>query len=357
MRTIKVGIIGAGRIGKIHADNLLRMPQVDVIAVSDKFAGPELEAWASARGIAQTSNDTEAIIANTAIDAVFICSSTDSHVPLIQAAAKAGKHIFCEKPISMDVNQTGEALEAVRQAGVSLQIGFNRRFDHNFKRLREHVQQGTIGEPHIVKITSRDPSPPHPDYIKVSGGIFMDMTIHDFDMARFITGSEVDEVYAQGGVLIDPVFAEHGDLDTAIVMLRFRNGALGVIDNSRQAAYGYDQRVEVFGSKGNAAVTNDHPNTAEISTADGIMRDKPLHFFLERYNGAYAEETRQFIDCLLYGKPLPVDGNDGLQAERIALAAKLSSQLRRPVKIGELAELQKETVGNDFGLGQIATGR
>jgi len=341
MNTIKIGIIGAGRIGKIHADNLLRMKQAEVVAVSDLFAGPELEAWAAERGIGQVVKDSSLIMANPDIDAVFICSSTDTHVPLIKQAAQAGKHIFCEKPVSMDVKQTEEALEAVRAAGVKLQIGFNRRFDHNFKRVREHVQAGSIGQPHIVKITSRDPNPPHPDYIKVSGGIFMDMMIHDFDMARYVSGSEVEEVYAQGNVLINPVFAEHGDVDTAIVTLKFANGALGVIDNSRQAVYGYDQRVEVFGSKGSVAVTNDHPNTAEISTAEGIVRDKPLHFFLERYQDAYVEETQMFIDSLLHGTPLPVEGNDGLQAERMALAAKLSSRLGRPVKISEIHELEE----------------
>ncbi|GAA3412996.1 inositol 2-dehydrogenase [Paenibacillus hodogayensis] len=344
MKTIRIGIIGAGRIGKIHADNLLRLPQTEIVAISDLFAGPELEAWAAARGIRHTTKQTNEIIANPDIDAVFICSSTDTHVPLIIQAAQAGKHIFCEKPVSMDIVQTAEAIEAVRQARVKLQIGFNRRFDHNFKRVRELVQNGTVGSPHIVKITSRDPNPPHPDYVKVSGGIFMDMMIHDFDMARFVTGSEVEEVFAQGGVLIDPVFADHGDVDTAIVTLRFSNGALGVIDNSRKAVYGYDQRVEVFGSKGSVAIHNDHPNTAEISTAEGIMRDKPMNFFLERYNDAYIEETQQFIESLLEDKPLAVEGNDGLQAEKIALAAKLSSQLNRPVKIGEIPELYNQTL-------------
>jgi myo-inositol 2-dehydrogenase/D-chiro-inositol 1-dehydrogenase len=341
MKKIRIGIIGAGRIGKIHADNLLRLPQVEIVAVSDLFAGPELEVWAEARGIGFVTTDSSLIMANPDIDAVFICSSTDTHVPLIKQAAQAGKHIFCEKPISMDIRQTEEALEAVRQAGVKLQIGFNRRFDHNFKRVREHVQGGMIGAPHIIKITSRDPNPPHPDYIKSSGGIFMDMMIHDFDMARFLSGSEVEEVHAMGNVLIDPVFAEHGDVDTAIVMLRFANGALGVIDNSRQAVYGYDQRVEVFGSKGSTAAANDHPNTAELMTADGVARDKPLYFFLERYNAAYVEETLIFIDSMVNDKPLVVEGNDGLQAERIALAAKLSSQLGRPVKVSEALELLK----------------
>lgn len=339
MNKVRIGIIGAGRIGKIHADNLLRLPGAEIVAISDLFAGPELEAWAAERGIAQVTKNSGELIANPDIDAIFICSSTDTHVPLMKQAAEAGKHIFCEKPVSMSIYQTMEAVQAVRKAGVKLQIGFNRRFDHNFKRVREHVQGGTIGDPHIVKITSRDPSPPHPDYIKVSGGIFMDMMIHDFDMARYVSGSEVVEVYAQGNVLVDPVFDQYGDVDTAIVTLKFANGALGVIDNSRQAVYGYDQRVEVFGSKGAVAVANDHPNTAEISTAEGIQRDKPLHFFLERYNGAYIEETQAFIEAVLYNKPLLVEGNDGLQAELIALAAKLSSQLGQPVKISEVLEL------------------
>jgi myo-inositol 2-dehydrogenase/D-chiro-inositol 1-dehydrogenase len=235
----------------------------------------------------------------------------------------------------MDLRLSEEAVAEARKAGIKLQIGFNRRFDHNFRRVREHVQNGIAGEPHLIKITSRDPSPPHPEYIRASGGLFMDMAIHDFDMARFLSGSEVEEVYAQGGVLVDPVFAEHDDIDTAIVTLRFRSGALGVIDNSRQAVYGYDQRVEVFGSKGSVAATNDYPNTAEVSTVDGIFRDKPLHFFLERYKEAYAEEMRSFVECLLNGAPVPVDGHDGLQAERIAHAAKRSCRLGRPVKIEE----------------------
>jgi myo-inositol 2-dehydrogenase/D-chiro-inositol 1-dehydrogenase len=345
MNKIRVGVIGAGRIGKIHIDNLLRQPKVELVAISDAFAGPELEAWAAARGIGQVTKDSAAIIGHPGIDAVFICSPTDTHVPLIKEAAQAGKHIFCEKPVSMDIAQTIDAIEAVNKAGVKLQIGFNRRFDHNFKRVREHVQGGTIGDPHLIKITSRDPSPPPAEYIRVSGGIFMDMMIHDFDMARYVSGSEVEEVYAQGAVLVDPVFAEYGDVDTAVVTLRFASGALGVIDNSRKAAYGYDQRVEVFGSKGSVAVTNDHPNTAEVSTAEGIVRDKPLHFFLERYNGAYVEETELFIDCLASGQPLPVDGNDGYQAERIALAAKLSGKLGRPVKISEAISLAQAAAG------------
>lgn len=333
---VRIGIIGAGRIGKIHADNLLRNSHAEIVGISDLYAGPELESWAAGRGIPFVTTDSGKLLAMSDVDAVLICSSTDTHVPLMEQAARAGKHIFCEKPVSMDLAQTRSVVEAVRQSGVKLQIGFNRRFDHNFRRVREHVQSGAIGDPHIVKITSRDPSPPPAEYIRVSGGIFMDMMIHDFDMARYLTGSEVEEVYAQGNVLIHPVFAEHGDVDTAIVTLTFSNGAIGVIDNSRQAAYGYDQRVEVFGSLGSVAAANDHPNTAEISTAAGLMRDKPLHFFLERYNEAYVQETALFIDAILNDVPVLVDGHDAVQAERIALAARMSMQQGRPVKLSEV---------------------
>lgn len=336
MKKIRIGIIGAGRIGKIHADNLLRHPQAEIAAIGDLFAGDELNEWAKQRGIPVVTRNSDDIIGDPSIDAVFICSSTDTHVPLIKQAAGQGKHIFCEKPVSMDIRQTEEALEAVRLAGVKLQVGFNRRFDHNYRRIREHVNAGAIGDVQLVKITSRDPAPPSEEYIGSSGGMFMDMMIHDFDMARYLSGLEVEEVYAQGGVLIDPVFGKHGDVDTAIVTLRFAGGAFGVIDCSRKASYGYDQRAEVFGSKGSAATANDHPNTAVLSTAEGIWSDKPLYFFLERYEAAYRDEIERFVDCLVRGEALPVDGRDGAAAEKIALAAKLSLQRNRPVKLSEI---------------------
>lgn len=339
MGNVNIGIIGAGRIGKIHAENMMRHPNANVYAISDPYVNDALREWASATGIGVVSAECEEWINDPQIDAVFICSPTDTHVPLIKKAAAAGKHIFCEKPISMSVAQTKEALEAVQQAGVKLQIGFNRRFDHNFRRVRELIIAGQIGDPHIVKITSRDPNPPSEEYIRSSGGIFMDMMIHDFDMARFVSGCEAEEVHAYGSVLVDPIFASCDDVDTAIVTIRFTNGAIAVIDNSRKAVYGYDQRVEVFGSGGSVAIANDYPNTAEVHTAEGIRRDKPLHFFLERYNDAYMDETKQFIDSIVEHKAVPVDGNDGLQAELMALAAKWSLRLGRPVKLSEVLEL------------------
>lgn len=336
MEKVNIGIIGGGRIGKIHVDHVRSLPFVEIVGIADLFGGEALASWCHERGIIYYPSNGEELISNPDIDAICICSPTDTHAFLIRKAALAGKHIFCEKPISQDLIETQEALEEVKRANVKFQVGFNRRFDHNFLRLREHIQQGTIGEPHIIKITSRDPNPPNPDYIRSSGGIYMDMMIHDFDMARYVSGSEVESVYAKGNVLIDPMIGACGDVDTAIVMLHFANGALGVIDNSRKAVYGYDQRVEVFGSKGSVAVTNDYPNTAVISTEEGIISDKPLHFFLERYEKAYELEVRMFIESIIQDTPVAVDGYDGLQAERIAYAAKLSARLDRPVRLDEI---------------------
>jgi myo-inositol 2-dehydrogenase/D-chiro-inositol 1-dehydrogenase len=255
---------------------------------------------------------------------------------MIIAAAKAGKHIFCEKPIDFNIEKIMQALNSVEAAGVKLQIGFNRRFDHNFKKVRELVESGKVGDVHIVKITSRDPAPPPIEYLKVSGGIFLDMTIHDFDMARYLSVSEVEEVYAQGAVLIDPAIGQVGDVDTAIITLKFRNGAMGVIDNSRQAVYGYDQRVEVFGSQGNVAVKNDFPDSAKLSTAQGVISAKPQYFFLERYKMSYVEELKAFVDAVANDREPAVTGNDGLQPVLIGVAALKSLAEKRPVKIEEV---------------------
>jgi len=260
MAGITVGVVGAGRIGRIHAENIRGIPEARLQAVADVAADDALAAWARGLGVGRVARDPREIMDDPSIDAVVICSSTDTHADLVVAAAERGKHVFCEKPIDLSVAKVRRALAAVERAGVKLQVGFNRRFDHNFRRARELVQSGALGEPHLVRITSRDPAPPPLAYVKVSGGLFLDMTIHDFDMARYLTGSEVVEVYAQGAVLVDPAIGEAGDVDTAVVTLVFASGALGMIDNSRKAAYGYDQRVEVFGSKGSAACSNDTPS-------------------------------------------------------------------------------------------------
>lgn len=337
-KKIQVGVIGTGRIGKLHTENLVaHFPMVKVKAVADPFID-KARGWAEGLGIPVVTDNYKDIINDAEIDAVLICSSTDTHADISIEAAAAGKHIFCEKPVDLTVAKIKEAVEAVEKAGVKFQVGFNRRFDHNFKKVREVVKDGKIGEVHIVKITSRDPEPPPAEYVKVSGGIFLDMTIHDFDMARYLSGSEVEEVYVNGAVLVDPAIGEAGDIDTAIISLKFENGAIGVIDNSRKAAYGYDQRVEVFGSKGKVLVSNDTDTSAVISTVEGVFSDKPKYFFLERYQESFREEMKEFFEAILENKEPSVAAIDGLKPVLIALAAKKSYLEGRPVTLKEIEE-------------------
>ncbi|MGO8695200.1 MAG: inositol 2-dehydrogenase [Rectinemataceae bacterium] len=335
---ITIGIIGAGRIGKIHAENIAYfMPNAKLAAIADVNMTSAIEAWAKNLGVPKVLKDPAALIADKEIEAVLICSSTATHADFVVKAAQAGKHVFCEKPVDLTVAKVRAALDAVKKANVKLQVGFNRRFDHNFRRVRELVESGAVGTPQIIKITSRDPAPPPATYVAVSGGIFLDMMIHDFDMARYQAGSDVVEVYASGAVLVDEAIGKAGDVDTALVSLRFANGALGVIDNSRKAVYGYDQRVEVFGSKGSAVAENDAPSSVRLSNESGVIGDKPLYFFLERYKEAFITEMRAFFDAVAEGKPCPVTGEDGLQDLLVGLAAKKSLAEGRPVKIAEIA--------------------
>ncbi len=333
---VNVGLIGAGRIGRVHAENLAyRIPEVNLVAVADVFL-EAAQKCAADFGIPTVTQNPEDIFRDESIDAVIICSSTDTHARFIADAARAGKHIFCEKPIALDLPTIDEALQAVAQNGVKLQLGFNRRFDPNFKAARDMVVEGKIGDPHIVHIISRDPAPPPIEYIKVSGGIFLDQTIHDFDMARFLIGSEVEEVYAIGGVRVDPAIGEAGDIDTAVITLRYENGVIGTIDNSRQAVYGYDQRVEVFGSKGAVVVGNRTPHTAVYSSAEGVQSARPLYFFLERYMDAYLAEMRAFVDCIINDTEPPVTGIDGRIPVVMGLAAWKSYREKRPVRLAEI---------------------
>ena len=333
---IRVGVIGAGRIGKIHAENLAtRVPGAVVAAIADidLKAAKEL---ADRLHVENVYSDFNQIINDQSIDAVAICSSTDTHADLIIAAAKSGKYIFCEKPVDHSLEKIDLAIDAVNKAGVQCQIGFNRRFDANFKKLQELVKDGKIGDLHILRVTSRDPAPPPAEYVKKSGGMFLDMTIHDFDMARYLSGSEVVEVYAAGGVMVDPAIGEAGDIDTAIITLKFANGAIGTIDNSRKAVYGYDQRAEVFGSGGMAATTNKTANTSVYSNAEGVTSEKPLYFFLERYMDSFIAEMRDFIAAIRDGVPTPVTILDGRKPVVIAMAAKKSLDEHRPVKLSEV---------------------
>ena len=332
-----IGVIGAGRIGKIHAENIAYFfPGAKLKSIADVNLTPAMEAWAKGLGIQNVSKDPAIIFNDPEIQAVIICSSTTTHADFTIQAAQAGKHVFCEKPVDLTLEKVCKALAAVKKAGVRLQVGFNRRFDHNFARVREYVVSGAVGAPQIIKISSRDPQPPPAEYVAISGGIFLDMMIHDIDMARFQAGSEVVEVFATGAVLVDEAIGKAGDVDTAILNLRFANGALAVIDNSRKAAYGYDQRLEVFGSKGSAVAENDMPNTVKLATETGVVGEKPMYFFLERYKDAFIAEMRAFLEAIASGQPCLVTGEDGLADLIIALAAKKSLAERRVVKISEI---------------------
>lgn len=331
-KSIVVGVIGAGRIGKLHVDNLKNIPNVRIKTVSDVFTD-HLGDWFEASGAENLTKDYQDIINDPEIDAVFICSPTDTHTTIIKEAAAAGKHIFCEKPISFSDEETLDAYEAVKKAKVKLQIGFNRRYDKNFIKVKKLVETKEIGDLHILKITSRDPAPPSLDYISSSGGLFVDMAIHDFDMARYVSGSEVEEVFVQGAALVNPEIGALGDIDTAIISLKFANGAMGVIDNSRQAVYGYDQRLEAFGSKGSAKVNNETESRVEILTEDGVKEDNPVHFFLERYNDAYIKEVQEFFRAISNDEEVTCSFEDGIMAQRIAMAAKESLDSGKPVKV------------------------
>ncbi len=329
MRTITVGVLGAGRIGRLHTENLFRMTGVRVKSIADPYA--DFSTWPP-EDVA-TGTDPDLVLDDTEIEAVLICSPTPTHAPFTEAAAKAGKHIFCEKPVDLDPDRIRRTLEVVDDAGVKMQVGFNRRFDPTFARVRQAVTDGDIGDIQIVKITSRDPEAPPVSYVQTSGGIFLDMTIHDFDMVRFVTGSEVEEVHAMGAVLIDPAIGEAGDVDTAITTLKMANGALAVIENSRQAVYGYDQRVEVFGSKGSAEAGNETANRVTLSGVGGVRRDNPLYFFLERYQVSFVAELEAFFASIRDDREPPVGGRDGLMSVLVALAAAQSMAENRPVKV------------------------
>ena len=308
---IKVGIIGAGRIGHVHGESISKfVKNATVKTIADPFMNEKTEAWAKSIGIEKTTKDYHEILNDPEIEAVLICASTDQHSPLSIEALRAGKHVFCEKPIDRDVNK--------------------------FKAIRDAVVAGKVGKQQIIKITSRDPEPPSIDYVKISGGIFLDMTIHDFDMVRYLSGAEVEEVYAEGSVTVDPEIGKAGDIDTAIITLKLDNGATAVIDNCRAACYGYDQRAEVFGTKGCVAISNDSDSNAVYSCKDGVIAEKPMFFFLERYMMAYANEVNQFVEAIVNDTPTPVNANDGLQPVLIGLAAKKSVEEHRPVKIAEI---------------------
>jgi myo-inositol 2-dehydrogenase/D-chiro-inositol 1-dehydrogenase len=333
---LRIGVLGVGRIGKMHAELVARhVPGLALGAVYDR----DQEA---ARRIAQdlgvpAAASADELLAFSTVDAVAICTSTDTHVDLLVAAAATGKPVLLEKPVSLDLDELDRGLAAVHDARLYVQIGFNRRFDPAHRSVREAIAAGEIGDVHLVRITSRDPEPPPLAYIRVSGGIFLDMTIHDFDMARYVTGSEVEEVYARGEVRLDGALGQAGDLDTAVVVLRHACGALTTIDNSRRAVYGYDQRVEAFGSQGMSASENPLAHTGIRRGADGSHAALLPFFFLDRYVPSYVAEWTAFERAVREGGPSPVDAEDGRAALVLGLAAWRSVREGRPVRTAEIA--------------------
>lgn len=328
-RKCHIGIVGAGRIGKLHTENIrFYLPQYVIHAIADPYLD---KAWADKLSISGQYTKFEEVLLHPHLDAILIASPSTLHVEQIKAASEAGKAIFCEKPIGLNENEILDVLKTIEENNSLLQLGFNRRFDPSFAHLQKQVQAGEIGAVHLVKITSRDPICPTKEYCATSGGLFMDMSIHDFDMARFLTQSEVVEVYATGSVLINPDFEALNDVDTAIIQMRFANGALGVIDNSRQAVYGYDQRIEVFGNEGMLLANNQLKHAVVHYSNNVTEQANPEYFFLERYQQAFRSELNSFYDSWLHNQPSPVSGRDGLQAWRIAQAAKQSLLTKLPV--------------------------
>jgi myo-inositol 2-dehydrogenase/D-chiro-inositol 1-dehydrogenase len=332
---IRIGVLGCGRIGRWHAELIAK--RVAGLALSRVFdvRRESAEEVADALGAAVAGAPEELVEADD-VDAIAICSSTDTHVDLLVAGSAAGKPIFCEKPLSLDLAEVDRGLAAVDAAGVLLQVGFNRRYDPSHREVRQRVADGDIGQLHLVRITSRDPAPPPIAYIEVSGGIFCDMTIHDFDMARFVTGSEIEEVYATGAVRVDQAIGDAGDLDTAVVVLRHTDGVLTTIDNSRQAVYGYDQRVEAFGSGGMVGSENALTTTTILRNASGGQQSTLPDFFRERYEMSYLAEWEDFAAVVRDGGPSPVDGRDGREALIAGLAAWRSVREGRPVPTSEI---------------------
>jgi myo-inositol 2-dehydrogenase/D-chiro-inositol 1-dehydrogenase len=324
-------------MGKIHIENILKnIPSLELKIVADIKIDEQLENWANNIGVQKLTKDIDEIYDDPKIDVVVIASSTDTHTRFIQKAAKINKDVFCEKPIGTDIIRIRETLEIVKNAGIKLLIGFNRRFDKNFLRIKESVAAGHIGVPQLIKVTARDPILPPIDFVKTSGGMFLDMTIHDWDMICFQADSEVEEIYATGGVLIDPEIGKVGDIDTAAAILKLKSGAIGMVDNSRQAVYGYDQRVEVFGSKGCVIADNEPSNTVRLYTAENINEDNIPYFFLERYMDSYCAELQYFVECLSKNQEPAPNGDDALKNVLVSLAAQKSYEENRPVKISEI---------------------
>ena len=335
---VRVGIIGTGRIGKVHIRALNSMlDHARIVAVADPYLDEKAvrDLVVSPEPVKFTKNVDE-IFTDPSVDAVFICTPTDTHVEYSLKAIAAGKHVFCEKPVDRTLEEIRKVMTALEGKNLKYMVGFNRRYDHNFAAARKATKDGKIGKVECVRVTSRDPGLPSMDYLKGSGGMFLDMTIHDFDMVRYQAGSDIDEIFVESAVLVDPAVGEIGDIDSAAIVLKMKNGSLAVIENSRRACYGYDQRCEVFGSDGLITVTNDAPSNATISRADGVHAEKPYYFFLERYEQAYHDEVAEFIKAVENDTEVPAGIYDGLMGVAAAVAANLSMKEHRPVKMSEI---------------------
>ena len=336
-RKVRVALLGAGRIGRRHARTLANQAPIAELVVIADASETSAKETAVNLGVARWTTDSESAIGDPDVDVVVIASSTDTHAPLIIAAAEAGKHIFCEKPIALDLETTDRAIEAVEQAGVRLQVGFNRRFDRGYRRAKADIAAGKVGTVESIRDTMRDPEPPPAAYVATSGGLFRDMTIHNFDCVRWLAGCEAVELYAMAACLVDPMFAEYGDVDTSIVSIRFESGALAVIDNSRRSGFGYDLRTEVFGS-GGALLIGFHQDTpVTYLTASGVITDH-VHFFLERFAQAYIDEILDFVDAIATSREVSVTGEDGRAALALAYAAEASLLEGRPVDVARFAK-------------------
>ncbi|GHB20267.1 inositol 2-dehydrogenase [Pseudovibrio japonicus] len=316
--TVSIGLLGAGRIGKTHAKAVSQLESAKLAAVYDPFeeAAKEIAAQTGAR-----IDSLDAIMNDPAIDAVIIATPTDLHAEQIEQAARAGKAIFCEKPIHLDGDRVRDCLKVVEETDAKLMVGFNRRFDPNFAEVKRQIEAGAVGEVELVQITSRDPSPPPAEYAARSGGLFKDMMIHDFDMARFLLGEEVVDISAMGSSIVDPAIGEAGDVDTATVMLKTASGKIAVITNSRRATYGYDQRVEVHGSKGLVSAENKRTTTVTVANENGYTAEPLMDFFMERYVDAYRIELETFVKALTEGTAMSPSGIDGLKALELAETA------------------------------------
>lgn len=331
MKNVRLGILGAGRQGQLHSKNITyHIPGAEVVALADPIEEnlkniniPDIKLY----------NDSDKIFSDKTIDAVVIASSTDSHVEMIKRACKAKKHIFCEKPIAFEMELIDSCLDAIKESGVKFMLGFNRRYDPSNEKVSRMVKEGAIGQPHILSITSRDPAPPPYEYLKRSGGFFFDTTVHDFDIARYVMHDEIEEVFVEANSLVSEEIKKLGDVDTTMICLKFKSGAVGSINNSRKAEYGFDQRIEVFGSKGAVSTLNIPQSHVEYKDKDGVHTDRFLYFFPERYPESFLNEIKYFVEAVRNDTDVPVSGLDAKISVLLSMAAKESYNTNKPIKI------------------------